>query len=170
MDGTKAVSFHTLVEFYVLLQLAEAGVKTRKALFANKELGQIVNNPSPFAMQNVLANMYTDGRDIFFEIDGKNVSLNGSRQLNLEFIKLFFKKLDFDDSLMALRLWPLGREKSILVDPARKFGHPVVGSLNIYPETLYKLFQAGEDTAYIAMLYEIDEGLVKDAIEFCKAA
>ena len=37
VDTSKAVAFHTLIEFYVMMQLAEAGVKTRQVcLVLNK--------------------------------------------------------------------------------------------------------------------------------------
>ena len=124
-ENSKAVSFHTLVEFYVMMQLAEAGVKTRKVLEAHKELSQLYGTHFPFALKEVLDGINTDGKRIFFDIEDNTISLDGTKQLNLGFIKIFFKKLEFDTNNLASRLWPLGREKSILIDPERKFGHPV---------------------------------------------
>ena len=170
VENTKAVGFHTLIEFYVMMELAEAGVKTRQVLIAHEELAGWVNTPFPFAQREILKNIRTDGKKIYFKVNGQTVTLDGSCQLNLDFIQMFFKNIDFGNDLIAERFWPLGREKAILVDPKRKFGHPVIDGTNIYPETIYNLHLAGEHEEYIAYLYEITPQQVKDAIEYCSAA
>jgi len=169
-ENSKAVSFHTLVEFYVMMQFADAGVKTRKVLEAHKELSQNFNTSFPFALKEVLDGINTDGKRIFFSLNDNTLTLDGTKQLNLGFIKVFFKKLDFDANNLASKLWPLGKEKSILIDPSRKFGHPVMEMKNIYPETIYGHFKAGDPIEYISYVYELTEKEVRDAIEFIAAA
>ena len=169
VDNAKAVGFHTLIEFYVMMQLTEAGVKTRQVLSAHEELSQLSDTPSPFAQREVLKNISTDGKKVYFQVGGQTVALDGTKQFNFNFVKLFFKNLDFGSDLMAERFWPLGKKKSILVDPERKFGHPVIDNTNIYPETIYNLHLAGDSQKYIAYLYEITPKQVKDAIEYCSA-
>lgn len=170
VDNTKAISFHTLIEFYVLFQLADAGVRTRKVLDAHIELSKDFKTPFPFAQKTILEGIRTDGRTIYFETEKGIIALDGSKQFNLEFIKVFFRSLDFDNDLLATRFWPLGKDKSIIVDPQRQFGHPVLGITNIYPETIYNLYKAGEPIDFIAFTYEIDTKLVKDALEYCEVA
>lgn len=170
VDNSRAVSFHTLIEFYVLIMLAESGVKTRQVLNAHKELSHHFNTIFPFAQKKILENIRTDGKRVYFNLDGSILSLDGTKQFNLDFIKIFFKNLDFDDDLLASRFWPLGKENNILIDPRRQFGHPVIGSTNIYPETVFNLHKSGEPIEFIAFIYEIGEKEVKDAIEFCQAA
>lgn len=167
---SQAVGFHTLVEFYILVGLAEAGVKTREVLKAHMELSEELNTPFPFAQKNVLEKMKTDGKKIFLTTNGITCTLDGTRQLNMSFIRLFLKNLEFDEELIASRFWPLGKEKSIMVDPKRKFGHPVVGKSNIYPETIYNLYKAGEPEKFIAFTYKISEDEVRHAIEYGEAA
>ena len=169
-ENSKAVSFHTLVEFYVMMQLADAGVKTRKVLEAHKELSTTFSTDFPFALKEVLDGINTDGNRIFFSVNDTTINLDGTKQLNLEFIRIFFKKLEFDANHLASRLWPLGREKSVLIDPSRKFGHPVLETKNIYPETIYGHFQAGDPVEYISHVYELTEKEVQDAIDYMKAA
>ena len=170
INNTKAVSFHTLVEFYVLYLFAESGVKTRKVLNAHKELSKDFNTPFPFAQQQILNNIKTDGNKIYFDFEGNIISLDGTKQFNLNFIKIFFKNLDFDSELLASKFWPLGRKKNIVLDPKRQFGHPIVGNSNIYPETLFNLYKSGEPIKFIAYTFEINERMVKDAIDYCRAA
>lgn len=170
VNDSQAVGFHTLIELYVLVQLADAGVKTREVLKAHLELSKELDTLFPFARKEILENIRTDGKKIYLHSNGHTCTLDGTRQLNLSFIKLFLNNLEFDDDLIANRLWPLGKNKNIVVDPKRKFGHPVVGLSNIYPETLYNLHKAGEPSNFIAFTYEISEKDVQDAIDYCEAA
>ena len=65
VDNTRAVGFHTLVEFYVMMQFAEAGVKTAQVLKAHSELSKSHNTNFPFAQKEVIENISTDGKKIY---------------------------------------------------------------------------------------------------------
>ncbi len=169
-SGSDAVGFHTLIEFYVMMQFSNAGVSTKHILNAHKELTNRYSTPFPFAQKTVLKGINTDGRKIFLTINGDTITVDGTKQLNLSFIKTLFRKLDFNSDELAIRYWPLGRANTVVVDPKRKFGHPVVSNKNIYPETLFSLYKAGETKEYIAFLYELTKKQVNDAIKYCQAA
>ncbi|MHB1179538.1 MAG: hypothetical protein ACYCZO_14560, partial [Daejeonella sp.] len=162
---TKTVGFHTLIEFYVLVQFAEAGVKIREVLKAHKELSKSFNTLFPFATKEVLENIQTDGKKIFLNKNGDTITLVGSKQLNLQFIKVFFRKLDFDNDMLASRFWPLGKDKEIVCDPHHKFGQAVINGTNIQAEAVYRMYLAKEPIPFIAGLYEISDTKVKNAIE-----
>jgi uncharacterized protein (DUF433 family) len=168
-DGSVAVSFRTVVELYVMIRFAEKGVKTQDVLIAHQELSDLLQTPFPFAQKEVLDKVETDGKTVFWKIDGVLVSMNGTRQINLDSIQVFFKKLEFEGDVVS-RLWPMGKECSIVIDPKRKFGHPILDGRNIYPETLHGYYKAGESIPFIAYIFEITEKEVKDAIDFCEAA
>jgi len=63
----------------------------------------------------------------------------------------------------------LGKEKAVMIDPKRKFGRVVLDKRNIYPEILYSHYKAGDSVKYLSVVYELNEGDVTDAIEYCKA-
>lgn len=170
IEGSRAVSFHTVVELYVMIQLAEEGVKTSEVLIAHQKLSESYQTRFPFAQKQVIEEIQTDGRFIFWKRGEDIISLNGSDQFNMEIIKLYFKKLDFDEGEVVSRLWPMGKGNSVVIDPARKFGHPIIEGKNIYPETIFEHFKAGDPIAYIAHIYQITEKEAKDAISFCKQA
>ena len=169
-ENSKAVGFHTLIEFYVMVQFTQAGVKTRKLLDAHKTLAKWYDTPFPFAQKEVLANMKTDKKHIYFQKGDDLITLDNTKQFNLRFIEIFFKNIEFDNNQLAARLWPLGKEKSIVIDPKRKFGHPVIDEHNIYPETINNHIKAGDPAKYVAYVYEITEQQVADAVEYCNAA
>jgi uncharacterized protein (DUF433 family) len=170
IGNTRAVGFHTLIEFYVMMQFAEAGVKTREVLNAHKELAAFYKTNFPFAKKEVLDSIRTDNAKIYLEKDGDTISLDGSKQFNLAIIQMFFKNLDFDNDMLAARFWPLGKEHTIVCDPHRKFGQPVLDGTSIQSEAIYRMYLAEEPISFISSLYEISEAAVKDAILFHKKA
>lgn len=153
-----------------MMRLTEAGVKTREILTAHKELSKMFNSDFPFALKPVLNKIQTDRKKIYIDDSKGLITLDGTKQLNLSFIKLFFEKLDFDHSNLAVRFWPLGKNKTILIDPQRKFGHPVLNNKNIFPETIFNHIKAGDPIEYLAQIYNISEKEIKDALNFVEAA
>jgi uncharacterized protein (DUF433 family) len=170
VDKSKAVGFHTLVEFYIMLQFAEAGVGTRQVLQAHKELAKKFDTPFPFAQKVVLEGIHHDGKKIYLSRDGDTVTLDGTKQLNLEFIRLFLKKLEFDGDSLAARYWPLGKDHSIVCDPHHRFGQPVIKGTNIQAEAIHRMVLANEPISFIAELYDISENDVRDAVQLFSSA
>jgi len=169
-EGTRAVSFHTFIEFYIMMRFAEAGVKPKQVLKAHNELVKMYKTAFPFALKEVLEGINSDGKLIYLKTKEGIIELNGTKQFNLNIIQLFFVNLDFDKNNLASRFWPMGKEKSILVDPERRFGHPVVDGKNIFPEVIFNHHKAGDPIKYIAYVYDLSEDEVQHALEYCKAA
>ena len=91
-DGkSKAISFHTLIELYTFYQLSKAGVHSSKIIEAHKILTVKFDTPFPFATSQILENISTDGKRIYFE-EGDEIIFNIDKtfQLNLRFISDFF--------------------------------------------------------------------------------
>jgi len=169
-DRSRAVSFHTLIEFYIMAGLSEAGVKPKQVLNAHKLLSERYATAFPFAQKKLLEGLKTDGTKIYLTLGEDTLTLDGTDQFNLDLIRLFFKKLDFGSGNVAERFWPMGKKKSVVIDPKRQMGHPVLANQNIYPETLFNLYKGGDNVEFIAYLYELDLKSVKDAIAYSKAA
>ena len=167
-EGKRAVSFHTFVEFYIMMLFSEAGVKPLQVINAHKELSIIHNTPFPFAKKEILKSIRTDGKLIYRDTNGNIITLDGSKQLNLDLIRIFYANLEFDNEDLANRFYPLGKEKSILVDPKRKFGHPIFKNSNLFPEVLYQHYKAGDSIDYLAAVYQVTKNEVIDAIKYCE--
>ena len=171
VSNSKAVSFHTLVEFFIFYQFKEVGVSTRNILNAHKELSERYNTPFPFAQSDILSRINCFGKKIIFELqNGYLIDLDSTKQLNLKFIKDFFQKLDFDKNHLAQRLYPLGKKNSVIIDPKHQFGQPTIIGTNILPQTIYNLHRAKESKNFIASSYELSLKQVNDAIDYCKNA
>lgn len=170
VDGNRSVSFHTFIEFYIMMRFSEVGVPSKNVLKAHSELSKMYNTAFPFALKEVLEGIKSDGINIYLKNKNGIIELNGTKQLNFELIQLFFVNLEFDKDNLASRFWPMGKKKSILVDPTRRFGHPVIDGKNIEPEVILNHYKAGDPIKYIAHVYRITEEQVHYALEYCNAA
>lgn len=170
VENSKAVGFHTLIEFYVMMQFAEAGVKTKEVLNAHKELSEMYQTNFPFAKEEVLKKIKTDRYKVYLKKNANTISLDGTRQLNLDLISMFFHNLDFGKDNLASRFWPLGKKYQVVCDPHHKFGQPTINGTNIQSEAIYNMYKANEPISFIASIYEVSEKAVKDAIKFHKTA
>jgi len=159
----KATNFFTLIEFYVFYQLRDLNVSTKKIFKAHQDIAEQLNTAYPFASSKVLS----DGKSILFITDdGTVVNADKSRQIAFkEIIEKFCKKIEFSDTDIAERFYPLGKDKHIIVDPHHQFGQPVIEQTNILALTLYELYNAGESIKFLTRLYDIEENDVYSAIE-----
>lgn len=167
--NTKAVSFRTLVEFYVYYHFKHAGISTQNILKAHLELAKMFDTPFPFANSNILQSIYCSGKKILFEVEEDNIiNLDFTKQLNLTFIMDFVKKLEFDNNNIAKRLYPLGKRNSVIIDPKHQFGQPTILGTNLFPETIYNLHLRKESKKIISASFGISIKQVNDAIKFCE--
>ncbi|RKS26583.1 uncharacterized protein DUF433 [Flavobacterium endophyticum] len=168
---SKAVSFHTLVEFYIFFQLRESGVSTQQIIKAHSELSNMYETAFPFAVSQIIESIRCVGKRIVFELkSGDIVDLNATKQLNLKFIQEFAKKIVFDKNNLAEKFYPMGKKSSIVVNPHNQFGQPVIDKTNIFPETIYNLYKSKESKKFIAASYDLSLKQVDDAIAYCKPA
>jgi len=166
VGGTKAVSFHTMIELFIFHQLNLAGVRPKAILQAHAELVQLYGTAFPFATKEILNGLRCDGKQVSLKRkDGTVLSLNGSKQFNLAFVLEFMRKLAFSDELVS-QYWPMGKGRSIVCDPKHQFGHAVVAGTNILPQVLANMRRGGDSVKLIAFSYSLDPKQVKDAIAF----
>lgn len=171
VDLTRAVDFHTLVELYTFLRLSEAGVKPAKILEAHKTLSTKFRTKYPFANQKIVGSLRTDGLRVLFDDNNGNIySLDKKLQYHLNIIRLFFKNLEFGTDDVATRLWPIGKEKSIVCDPTHQFGQPVIDGTNILAELIADMYKAGDSVGFISKTYGLTQKQIQDAIAYAAQA
>lgn len=113
----------------------------------------------------------TDGRYIIEEVatqpDGLAYEeiLHGQRVFP-DVVKPFLRELEFSPDDHLLRWWPLGIDRSVVLDPQRQFGQPIIARAGVATEVLHAAAKAGQAVEEIADWYELDAGAVRDAIEF----
>jgi uncharacterized protein (DUF433 family) len=164
----KAIHFYTLIEFYVFYQLRKQGLSAQSIAKSHEIIAGELGTQFPFATSTIL----TDGRKILYKIDNETI-INADKTKQLNFVTIiedFCQQMDFGKDQLAIRYWPLGKEKNIIVDPHHQLGQPTIKNTNILAETLYRMNAAGEKINFIASLYNVTGSDVKASIEFFKKA
>jgi uncharacterized protein (DUF433 family) len=171
VDLTKAVNFYTLVEIYTFYQLSQSGVSTHELLSAHEILSNDFNTPYPFASKKVLNQIQTDGRKVLLDRDEEGIyTVDRFKQYTIGFIREFYKNLDFETDKLALRLWPLGKDKSIVCDPEYQFGQPIIAKRNLLAEVIAEMVLAGDSIKFVAKTYNLNTNQIHDAIAYVQRA
>lgn len=157
-------NFLTLIEFFTFYQLRQEGVSAQKIVKAHIALAKTFGTKHPFAKSSIL----TDGEQVLFNGDaGEIIQADETLQFKIrEAIEPFCKKVDFNEDHIVKCFYPMGKDHSIVVDPKRQFGQPVIGDTNVLAETVYNLHRGGESVEMLSGLYDLTEDQVNDAINY----
>lgn len=161
-------NFLTLIEFFTFYQLRQEGVSAQKIVKAHQILAKTFQTKYPFAKSNLL----TDGKQILFSGEvGEIIKADETLQITIKgAFEPFCKKVEFNEDHIVRRFYPMGKEHSIVVDPRRQFGQPVIGDTNVLAETVYNLHRGGESVEMISSLYTLTVDQVNDAINYYRKA
>jgi uncharacterized protein (DUF433 family) len=117
-----------------------------------------------------------------FLTDGKRIFLQAIKKTSDEalLIDVLRKQFVFSDIIKpslyegieysgdgAIRWFPLGVRKTIVLDPAMQFGTPVVTGTGVPTDTIYASYLAeGRDKDMVARVFDLTPRMVTDAVEF----
>jgi len=162
------LSFSNLIEAFVLASMRRVhGVsmqKVRKAVrFVGKDLG--VTRPL------IHGSFRTDGVNLFVQHANRLLDVSATGQAVLrEVLEECLERIDWEGDFAA-RLYPWVREgdlkqqpKTIVVDPRRGFGQPVIAGTGIEARIVARRYRAGESILVLAKDYGVDFEQVEDAI------
>ena len=164
----RGLNFYALIEMYSFAALRDLGVSSQKIRKARDELSSRFGTLYPLASHRLLS----DGRQILVSLESLAepvlMILGEQGQIALrKIIEPFCRKIDFcKDTALAMRYWPLGRERAVVVDPRQNFGRPSIVDTNISTETIAQFIRSGETNKTVAQEFELSEASVLDAVEF----
>ena len=115
----------------------------------------------------------TDGKRIFFQAIEKAtdepplIDILRSQFVFSEIIKpSLYAGIEYG-AQGAIRWFPLGKRKTIVLDPALQFGTPIIAQVGIPTDTIYASYLAeGGDKAMVARVFDITPKMVIEAVEF----
>jgi len=163
----KVISFHDLIELMFVRAFRSEGVSWPTIRRAADRARELTGSDHPFASQRFV----TDGETIFAEIAS---SIDGTELLDLKRDQMAFRRvllrslrarLDVGTS-GAERWWPLGKQRPVVIDPARQFGQPITADEGVPTAVLAKAYDTIRSVARVADWYCVSQGEVKAAIEF----
>jgi uncharacterized protein (DUF433 family) len=166
VEGHIAISFLDLVELRFINAFLEHGVTWAYLRDAYQKAINLVGRPRPFSTKR----FKTDGRGILTEIMAKgNISSVldvGVGQLGFwPIIAPFYRELEFDWEEVS-RWWPGTNNRSVVIDPERSFGKPIIAREGIPTRILYKAYLAEGSLESVASWYGVRKGSVKAAVDF----
>ncbi len=160
------LGFRDLVEARIVnaLRSERIGLQTiRKCIELARE---IIVDERPFSTRN----FKTDGKSIFLEItegvsDPKLIDLRSRQHVFKEVVAPSLVGLEFGVEA-AERWWLLPHRRSIVADPNRSFGRPIVASVGITTERIAQAVLAEGSSARVAKLFDIRLADVSDALSY----
>jgi uncharacterized protein (DUF433 family) len=165
-DGTE-VSFRDLIELRFVRAFRDAGLGLQTIRACFKRAVEEVEDERPFSTQR----FRTDGKTIFLEItrdvqEGELVDLRHRQSVFHRLVAPSLRDLEFDADVVA-RWYPLGiARKSIVVDPARAFGRPIVADGTVPAEIISEAVRIEGSPEKVAKLYGVPLLAVREAVAF----
>jgi uncharacterized protein (DUF433 family)/DNA-binding transcriptional MerR regulator len=160
------LSFRDLIELRFVKAFRDLGVGLKTIRDCYHRAVDEIEDDRPFSTQR----FRTDGKTIFLEItekdhDGRMIDLKKRQQVFRTIIEPSLRDLEFDASTVS-RWFPLGlRHRSIVVDPTRSFGRPIVQN-GVPTEILADAVKIEGSIASVARLYEVSKVEIRSALEF----
>jgi uncharacterized protein (DUF433 family) len=162
------LTFSDLIEVRFLEAFRQHGVSTRALRIASQRAKELLGRHHPFSTQI----FRSDGRTILAEIT-KNTGdkflldiVNEQYVFEKVLAAYLYGGLDFNELKEPARWWPLGKDHSVVIDPQRSFGAPIVAKAGIPTKILNSAVLAEKSIEFVAKWYEVEIDEVRDAVEF----
>lgn len=165
----EVIGFRDLLELRMVSAFVRHGVDLKIIRATVESASQYFGKSYPLTNHQFL----TDGKRIFLQ----SVEESADEQPMIDILK---KQFVFSDIIKpslyagieygtdgAVRWFPLGKRKTIVLDPALQFGTPVIAQAGIPTDTIYASYLAeGGDKAMVARVFDITPKMVIEAVEF----
>ena len=164
---TSYASFLELVDLLFVKRFLDHGVSLQKVRRALVEAREILGTDH-FARET----FFTDGSGIFLKVREKGnaiLELISGGQWTIEsIIRQLATQIDFESpGGLASRWYPLGRERSVVLDPSVSFGRPSVVGHGTTTANIYDLYLAeGETVGPVRAWWDLTIEEVEAAVEF----
>lgn len=167
LQGKQAVGFKDLMEIRFVAAFLQAGVSWKTMRAAHEAARLELQDDHPFCSNRFV----TDGQRILMtaaqaESDQALVDLLNRQAEFKKIVQPFLKELEFGEDAQLLRWWPMGRERTVVVDPARNFGQPTTARGGVPTRVLARCLKANPSDEEVARWYEVDVREVRDARDF----
>ncbi len=166
-DDIPMLDFTDLIEIMFLNAFRNYGVSWKTINIASDKAKTMLKRRRPFSTRL----FKTDGRTILGEIaqesdDKVLIDLIKDQYAFEKVLAPYLNGLEFNKFDEPERWWPLGINRSVVIDPHRSFGAPIVVQGGIPTLILYKAVSADQSVDFVANWYDVERHEVVDAYEF----
>lgn len=161
------LGFRDLQEVRVSAAFIAKGLSPQRVRQAIELARNLVHDERPLSTSR----FRTDGRSVFLQVveeDGqtKLIDLFKNQFAFREIIEQSLTNLEYDDTGIPSRWWPLGRGSSVVLDPARSFGQPIEVETSIPTATLAAAATAEGSLQAAARAWSVPPRAVRRAVDF----
>lgn len=160
------LGFRDLIEARIVNALREKRIGLPTIRKCIERARKIVGDERPFSTQQ----FKTDGKTIFLEItrnldEPVFIDLRKSQGVFKRVVEPSLQDLDFGPT-GAERWWLLHGKKTVVADPTRSFGQPILADYGISTARVIEIVEAEGSVDRAAKIYEIKPRLIRDAIAY----
>ncbi len=161
------LGFRDLMEVRVAASFIAQGLSPQKVRQAIMLAREIVADDHPLS---TLA-FRTDGRSVFLELildsgEKKLIDLFRQQYAFRHILERSLKNVDYDASGAPSHWWPLGRARSVVIDPERSFGQPIEAESSVPVRHLASAAKAEGSVEVAAQVWSVPVRAVKRAVAF----
>lgn len=167
IDGHLQLSFLDLIEIRLIDRFLGYGVPWRELRRAAAVGTELLSSAHPFTSLK----FKTDGRRMFADVavsatDSGLIQLRDQQRVFRSVIEPVLVDVEFD-ATQAVRWWPLGERRNVVIDPRRAFGRPIVAKSGV-PVQVLAAHAEVHGTAETSDWYCVGVSEVRDAVRFSK--
>ena len=162
------LSFTNLVELHVLSTLRGQSVRVDRIRSATRFIHEQMGKDHPLADVDT----HTDEVDVYVEYLGRLTNASTAQTELRPLVEHYLRRIDRDEKGLARRLFPLTRAgdaetpRLVVIDPARRFGRPVLAQANIETAIIHERWRAGESVAELASDFDVAVEAIEEAVRF----
>ncbi len=161
------LGFRDLQEVRVAAAFISQGLSPQRVRQAIDLARDLVSDERPLSTTR----FKTDGRSVFLQVieeDGQTrlLDLFKKQFAFREIIERSLTNVDYDVSGTPSQWWPLGRAKSIVVDPTRSFGQPIECETSVPSAILASAAGAEGSVEAAASVWDVPVRAIRRAIAF----
>ena len=166
-DDHMELGFRDLIELRFIKAFIDAGLGLKPIRICLEYARECVADDRPFSTRR----FQTDGRTIFLQSmersgDAELLDLKRRQFVLTGVVERTFKDLDISDDDIVARWRPFGGKESIVIDPQRAFGQPIVTDYGVPTVTLAQAVKAEGSIGKVSYLYEVPASVIRDAVNF----
>lgn len=164
----RRLSFTNLVELHVLSVLRGKHVRVEQIRSATRFIRDEMGTEHPLADVDT----HTDSVDLYVEYLGRLINASRSQAELRPLVERYLERIERDEHGLARRLFPLTRDgvesapRLVVIDPARRFGRPVLTTADVETSIIAERFHAGDSTDALAADFGVTEDAIQEALRF----
>ena len=160
------LGFRDLIEARMVGKLRQLGIGLPTIRACLRTAAEIAGDDHPFSS----ASFRTDGKRLFLERIGEQgerdvIDLKARQHAFARVVERSFVDLDFDEA-KATRWFLLPSRRTIVADPERSFGQPIITEAGVPTRRIAQAVAAEGSIEKVARLFEVGVSAVKDALAF----